>query len=212
MRCAVRRSPPISWKNSALRSLSGLEQAREDTGGTGGAGKRRRKSRLHGRFIPKATSYWQPTLDESEAAAKSITRNDLTSFYKTYYRPDTITLTVVGDVKTADVEQQVRAAFGDWKSPDSPKPVLDIPDVATPATPPAPIVIPLADAPQTSLLFGYDGGLKRDSPDFYSAQIMDYILGGDTFGARLGKSNPRSERAGVLGLLVYRRAARLRAI
>ena len=56
-----------------------------------------------------------------------------------------------------------------------------------PAAAPKPQLIVLPDAPQTSLLFGYNGGLKRDSPDFYAAQIMNYVVGGDTFGARLGK-------------------------
>ncbi len=69
-----------------------------------------------------------------------------------------------------------------------PHPTLNIPDVPAPAKAPAPQVIVLPDAPQTSLLFGYNGGLTRNAPDFYAAQIMNYILGGDTFGSRLGKT------------------------
>ena len=82
----------------------------------------------------------------------------------------------------------MQAAFGDWARPDSPAPALLIPDVPAPAQAPKPQLIVLPDAPQTSLLFGYNSGLTRDSPDFYAAEIMNYVVGGDTFGARLGKT------------------------
>ncbi len=168
------------------QTLTGIQDARQDTGGTGGAGAQAEIAFAEALY-PKGHPYWQPTLDEREAATKSITRDDLVDFYKTYYRPDTTRLVVVGDVDTAEVVKQVTAAFGGWAKPDTPARVLDIPNVPTPETTPKPIVIPLADAPQTSLLFGYNSGLTRTSPDFYAAQIMSYIIGGDTFGSRLGK-------------------------
>ena len=168
------------------QTLAGIQEERQDTGGTGGAGAQAQIAFAEALY-PKGHPYWQPTLDESEAATKSITRADLVDFYKTYYRPDTTRLVIVGDVNTAEVIKQVTAAFGGWAKPATPARVLDIPNVPAPETTPKPIVIPLADAPQTSLLFGYNSGLTRTSPDFYAAQIMSYIIGGDTFGSRLGK-------------------------
>ena len=97
-------------------------------------------------------------------------------------------LVVVGDVRTADVVRQVTDAFGGWAKPTTPVPSVEIADVGTPAKAPAPIVIPQADSPQTSILFGYNGGLTQTSPDYYAAQIMNYTLGGDTFGSRVGKT------------------------
>ena len=168
------------------QTLSGIEEARQDTGGTGGAGSQAEIAFAQA-IYPKGHPYWSPTLDQSAASAKAITRADLETFYQTYYRPDTTVLVVVGDVNTQDVVRQMQAAFGDWAKPASPAPALDIADVPAPAKAPAPQIIVLPDAPQTSLLFGYAGGLKRDAPDFYAAQIMNYIIGGDTFGSRLGK-------------------------
>ena len=178
--------PADQLERLRAQTLSGIEEARQDTGGTGGAGSQAAIAFAQA-IYPKGHPYWQPSLDQSAAAAKSITRADLETFYQTYYRPDTTVLVVVGDVNTQDVVRQMQAAFGDWAKPASPAPTLDIPDVLPPAVAPKPQIIVLPDAPQTSLLFGYNGGLKRDSPDFYAAQIMDYVVGGDTFGSRLGK-------------------------
>ena len=167
--------------------LSGIEDSRQDTGGTGGAGTQAEIAFAQA-IYPKGHPYWSPTLDQSAAAVKSLTRADLTAFYNTYYRPDTTALVVVGDVNTSDVIKQVTAAFGGWNKPATPAPALVIPDVSVPAKAPAPIVIPLADAPQTSILFGYSGGLTQTSPDYFAAQILNFTLGGDTFGSRLGKT------------------------
>ncbi len=179
--------PPDQLERLRAQILSGIEDARQDTGGTGGAGAQAEIAFTQA-IYPKGHPFWTPTLDESAAAIKSLTRDDLLSFYRTYYRPDTTVLVVVGDVNTADVVRQVTDAFGGWVRPTTPVPSLEIADVGTPAKAPAPIVIPLADAPQTSILFGYNGGLTQTSPDYYAAQIMNYTLGGDTFGSRLGKT------------------------
>lgn len=179
--------PADQLERLRAQTLSGVEEARQDTGGTGGAGSQAEIAFAQA-IYPKGHPYWLPTLDGSAASAKAITRDDLQTFYRTYYRPDTTVLVVVGDVNAQDVVRQMQAAFGDWAKPSTPAPALIIPDVPAPVAAPKPQLIVLPDAPQTSLLFGYNGGLKRTDPDFYAAQIMNYVVGGDTFGARLGKT------------------------
>jgi zinc protease len=168
-------------------TLSGIEEARQDTGGTGGAGTQATIA-FTDALYPKGHPYWSPSLDQSEAAIKAITADDLKSFYGKYYRPDTSILVVVGDVNTQDALAAITSAFGGWQKPTTPAPVLDIPDVPLPAKAPPTQVIALPGASQTSILWGYPGQLKRSAPDFYAATIMNYILGGDTFGSRLGKT------------------------
>ena len=179
--------PPDQLERLRAQILSGIEDARQDTGGTGGAGAQAEIA-FRQAIYPKGHPYWTPSLDQSAAAIKSLTRADLLGFYNSYYRPDATALVVVGDVNTPDVVRQVTAAFGGWPKPAAPARPLVIPNVPVPAKAPAPIVIPLADAPQTSILFGYSGGLTQTSPDYYAAQILNYTLGGDTFGSRLGKT------------------------
>jgi zinc protease len=41
---------------------------------------------------------------------------------------------------------------------------------------------------QTSILRGFPGQLKRTDKDFYPTYIMNYVLGGDTFASRFGKT------------------------
>ncbi len=179
--------PPDQLERLRAQILSGIEDARQDTGGTGGAGAQAEIA-FRQAIYPKGHPFWTPTLDQSAASIKALNREDLLSFYRTYYRPDTTVLVVVGDVSTPDVVRQVTDAFGGWAKPTTPEPSMEIADVGTPAKAPVPIVIPLADAPQTSILFGYNGGLTQTSPDYYAAQVLNYTLGGDTFGSRLGKA------------------------
>ena len=178
--------PAEQLERLRTQSLSGLEDARQDTGGTGGAGTQAEIAFAQ-TLYPKGHPYWQPTVDQSEAAVKSVTRSDLVDFYVTYYRPDTTTLVIVGDINAQDAVRQVLAAFGAWKNPASPTPVVLIPDVPAPSKAPATQIIAIPDTPQTSILFGYNGGLKQNNPDYYAAQIMNFIVGGSVFGSRLGR-------------------------
>ncbi len=47
---------------------------------------------------------------------QSATRDDLVSFYKTWYRPQLTTLVVVGDIDPKAIEAEIKARFGDWQA------------------------------------------------------------------------------------------------
>lgn len=180
-----------SFPESELTKLkaqiqSGLERSREDTGGTSGAGTQASIA-FSQAIYPKNHPFWEPSIDQSETAAASITSADLRAFYTKYYRPDTTAIVVVGDVDAKKVVDIIARDFQGWTKPSFAPTPVEIPDV--PASKPAVtrLMIPLADASQTSILWGYSGQLKRMSPDFYAAYVMNYILGGDTFGSRLGR-------------------------
>jgi len=178
--------PKDQFDRLIAETLSGLEQAKEDAGGTGGAGTLADIA-FDQALYPKGHPYWTPTIDDQEAAIKSISPDDLKQFHSTYYRPDTSLLVIVGDVDTAEAIKSVEEAFGGWTKPESPAAQMNIPDVALPAEQPATKVVSIPDTSQTSVLWGYPGQLKRNDPDIYAAYVMMYILGGDTFGSRLGK-------------------------
>ncbi len=59
---------------------------------------------------------------------QSATRDDLTGFYKAWYRPDLVTLVVVGDIDPQAIEAEIKARFADWQ-PVAPMP--DEPDWGT---------------------------------------------------------------------------------
>ena len=169
------------------QTLSGLEEAKQDTGGTGGAGAQAEIAFAQAIF-PKGHPYWEASLDDQATAIKSITQDDLKSFYGSYYRPDTSVIVIVGDVKTADAIAKVKAALGGWEKPSTAPAPFSIPDVALPAKAPAPKVISIPDTMQTSILWGFPAQLKRTDKDFFASYVMNYVLGGDPFASRLGKT------------------------
>ncbi len=167
--------------------VSGLEEAKQDTGGAGGAGTPADIA-FSEALYPKGHPYWSPTIESSQQTIGGLTRADVQAFYDTYYRPDTTTLVVVGDVKTADALAAIQSAFGGWAKPSTPAPSSAIAAVPLPPTPVPTKVIAIPGTSQTSILWGYPGLLTRASPDYYSASVMNYILGGGVFASRLGKT------------------------
>ena len=119
----------------------------------------------------------------TEASLKSIQQQDLLTFYKTHYRPDKTTLAIVGDFDPAQVKSLLEKELGTWKATGK-APALTFPAVALPAN-----VVRLYDGipgkTQAITYLGY-AGINRTDPRYYSAIVMNQILGGDTLSSRLG--------------------------
>ena len=177
--------PAVQFERLRGLKLSELESARQDAGGTGGAGELAQIA-FDQALYPKGHPYWSPSIDDEEAAVKSLTTDDLKQFYQTYYRPDTTVIVVVGDVHASDVTKLIADTFSSWEKPATPPPALSIPDVPLPKMGLSPIFVPIPDTSQTSILWGYPGQLKRTDKDFYSVIVMNYILGGSTLSSHLG--------------------------
>jgi zinc protease len=65
----------------------------------------------------------------TEDSLKTFTPDQLTRFYRDWYRPDLAAVVVVGDVDPLDIEKRITAGFADWKGPENPRPrpVIDLP-------------------------------------------------------------------------------------
>ncbi|MGJ5634607.1 M16 family metallopeptidase [Nostoc sp. CALU 1950] len=114
---------------------------------------------------------------------KSITRDDLLSFYQTHYRPDTTTIALVGDFDSVKVKALLNQVFGKWQATGKP-PVLKIQSVPLPQTlTRLNKVIPGKSEAVTYI--GYNG-ISRKDPRYYAALVLNQILGGDTLSSRLG--------------------------
>ncbi len=135
--------------------------------------------------FPPGHPYHKLSVEDARKELQSITRDDLVSFHEHYYRPDTMILVIVGDVKAKDIVDQVSKDFGDWQA-SGPTPKVEIPTVAA-QTKPTSIVIPMMDKSEVDVIMGHAMGLKRTDPDFYAARIMNQILGGGgALGSLLG--------------------------
>lgn len=108
------------------------------------------------------------------ASVTSITRGDLLAFHGKWYRPENTILSIIGDFDVAQVAKLVEQAFGEWKRLGEPaRP--ELPQVPVPSK--AEVVpVPIPNKTQTDIALGFPGISRRD-PDYYPADLMNYLLG-----------------------------------
>jgi len=111
-----------------------------------------------------------------------ISRDDLVAFYRRYFRPDTLTVAIVGDVFPAEAVEQVRRVMGDWRI-EGERPRLDIPPVGLPSREVREETVP--GKFQSEMVMGLPG-LSRNDPDYYALRLGNLILGELGLSGRLG--------------------------
>ncbi len=130
---------------------------------------------IYGRNTPYGWQMEYATLD-------AITRDDLIAFYKRYYFPANIMLSIRGDFSTPEMKAKIEKLFADWTVQQPP--VEKFPPVERK---PAPGIYTAAkeDVTQTFFSVGHLGGELRDK-DYPALEVMADILGGG-FQSRLIK-------------------------
>jgi zinc protease len=125
-----------------------------------------------------------------EGTAESVKRIDraaLVDYYEKNIRPEHAILAVVGDVSEKEIAGKLTSAFQPWQKRTAGKPAPAVP------TPGAPTIIKVnKQLTQANIILGH-AGVTRTHPDYYAIQVMNYILGGGGFSARLMNSI-RNER------------------
>jgi zinc protease len=116
--------------------------------------------------------------DGTPETVPSITVEDMRGFVRSRIAKDVMTVAVVGDMTPERLAALLDKTFGEL--PDKAAPA-DVPE-ATAATPGTLLV--KKPIPQTVVVFGQNG-LKRDDPDWYTALVVNYVLGGGGFTSRL---------------------------
>jgi zinc protease len=110
---------------------------------------------------------------------KVIVEADLRAFVRRRFARDNLVIGVVGDVNAKELARHLDRTFGGlpgkaapWRVAEtSPKTVGGVKIVRRPI-------------PQSVVIFG-QRGLKRNDPDYYTAYVMNYLLGGGSFSSRL---------------------------
>jgi zinc protease len=123
--------------------------------------------------------YGHPALGTPQGLA-AVTPKDLAAFHRTYYRPNNAVLAVVGDLTREEARQWVSRTFGSWE--EAAIPPLKLPPI--PSLKQRKVVVIDKDISQANIILG-SLGIKRQNPDFYAFQVMNYILGGGGFSSRL---------------------------
>ena len=115
-----------------------------------------------------------------ENSLKAIQRQDLLDFHRNYFKPGNLWLAISGDFDREQLLSRLEALFGQWAADDFvPQAVPAVPKSEEPA-----LWVAAKEIPQTTILLG-QVGLEKSAPDLQAARVMNYILGGGGFNARL---------------------------
>ncbi len=114
------------------------------------------------------------------ASVKSFTRDDAIALHKKLFVPNNATLIVTGDITPDAAVTLLESALKDWKAGEAVETKVPNPPSAQP------LAIYLVDKPGAPQSVVYIGqvGVHRTTPDYYSLEVMNALLGG-SFGSRI---------------------------
>jgi zinc protease len=122
--------------------------------------------------------YGTPTGGTPQSIA-SVTAADMRRLVAERFARDQLIVGVVGDITPDELGPLLDRAFGGLPATGKP---AQLPEATLHAA--GQTFIVRQDVPQSVVLFGH-AGLKRDHSDYYTAYVMNYVLGGGGFSSRL---------------------------
>ena len=121
------------------------------------------------------------TSRQTRGSVEAITRDDLVAFHRRYYHPDNFLFAASGDVQADAILAELERRLAGWSGRAEPVPAIPAPDF-TPR--PRLYLVDKPDVNQGRVSIGHLG-TTRDDPDRYKVLVMNDILGGGGFSARL---------------------------
>jgi predicted Zn-dependent peptidase len=129
---------------------------------------------LYGENSPYGRSF---TGSGDDATVSALTRADLVAEHDAWVRPDNATIFVVSDLPLSQVTPQLEAAFGDWRTPSTPRGTKDF-TAAIPATTSRIVLIDRPQSPQ-SLIYGGAVLPVSGTDDLLTLNAANVTLGSD---------------------------------
>jgi zinc protease len=114
-----------------------------------------------------------------------IRRDDLESFYQTFYRPEGAAIVIAGDIQAEAVRDAFEQAVGGWEPPGD-APTFEIPEVQ-PLTERRRYLRTMTNKTQADIVLGTSGP-ARAAEDYYAARLGDVVLGHLGLMGRLGET------------------------
>lgn len=121
----------------------------------------------------------------TENSLKSITREDLTSLHKKYFRPQNVTLLMVGDMTTAKMKELAEKYFGNWKNDSEPFRFMKAPQVKE-LNKKVIKVFPEKDYSECTINIGFAPTNNVNPDEQEIMDVMNYILAGSALTSRMG--------------------------
>jgi zinc protease len=131
----------------------------------------------------------------TEASINKFQREDLVNFYNQYFKPEVAYMVVVGDITFEEAKKQTEQHFASWKRGDIKDKKYDVP--AAPSGNRV-VFVPLSGAVQSTIDITYPIDLKPGTQDAIVANVLNNVLGGNGFQARL-MQNLREDKAYTYG-------------
>ncbi len=138
--------------------------------------------------------YGTPGKGTPETVA-ALTRDDLVAAHKATLARDRVVIGAAGDITADELATLLDKLLG------------GLPETGAPLPPQAPwtlkpgVTVEDFPSPQSVVFFG-QGGIRRDDPDFFAAFILNEVLGGGRFSARL-MTEVREKRGLTYGIGTY---------
>jgi zinc protease len=130
---------------------------------------------------PKGDVRYVPTLEESIAAIKATTLDQVKQFYASFYGLSSGELAVVGDFDDKAISQLAGELFNGWQSK------TPYARLVAKFNPTAPLskTIETPDKPNAIFLAGFNLPLRDDDPDYPALALANWMLGGSGLSSRL---------------------------
>ena len=110
---------------------------------------------------------------------ETVTRSDIEAMRDSMFARENLKIAVVGAIDAANLAAKLDESFGAWPQNAKLTPVANV----APRNIGAREIVDL-DVPQTTMRFGRPGIAKTD-PDYFAAVVVNHVLGGGIFTARL---------------------------
>ncbi|MEY3399048.1 MAG: hypothetical protein RL220_1642 [Bacteroidota bacterium] len=132
---------------------------------------------------------------ETEESVKAIVRDDLVNYYNSTFKPNVAYLTIIGDITPEVAKAHAEKYFGGWKRGN-----VNAVNHKTPSAPVANevVFVPVPGAVQSVIDITYAIDLKPGTQEAITAGVLNNVLGGSGFQARL-MQNLREDKAYTYG-------------
>ncbi len=130
-------------------------------------------------FLAYGDNFWANHYSTA-ASVDSLTRTDLETFHQKWFQPHNFVLAVSGDFDREQMVQKLESVFGDWPFKGETPPPIPTNTVFAPTA--VYVVDKEVNQGRVAMMLP---GIMRDDPDYFSALIMNDILGGGGFTSRI---------------------------
>jgi len=131
--------------------------------------------------------------DPSPETVAALSLHDVKSYYAKAFRPDMMTIVIIGNVTPEQARTTVGKYFGTWTAA-GPKPATDLP--AVPHNKPSASSVPDTSRVQNEVLLAETIDVTRSHPDYYKLQLGNHVLSGAFYATRLYRD--LREKAGLV--------------